>query len=249
MLLSVHQFPCLTDNYGYLVRDGESGLVACIDPPDADAVMAQLAVKQWKLDFILNTHWHGDHTGGNSVLAEQTGAVIIAPEEVAKRSGADRVVRPGDWVDVGSTRFDVLDTGGHTSQHISYYDAESGVVFVGDTLFAMGCGKIFEGTPIQMWESLKRLANLPPSTVVYCAHEYTNANCQFALSVDASHDVFERCVRVSKARSRGQWTVPTTIGLELATNPFLRAPLLKPELDPVDAFAALRTAKDSFVAR
>jgi hydroxyacylglutathione hydrolase len=249
MSISVHQFPCLNDNYCFLVRDECSGQVACIDPPDADAVRAQLVAKQWKLDFILNTHWHGDHTGGNAALAAETGAIIIAPDEVARRTGADRVVAPGDCVELGSTKFEVLDTAGHTSQHISYYDAVGGVVFVGDTLFAMGCGRIFEGTPAQMWESLKRLAQLPPATAVYCAHEYTNANCHFALSVDRSHDVFERCVRVSKARTRGEWTVPTTIGLELATNPFLRAPQLKPELEPVEAFAAIRAAKDAFVAR
>ena len=248
MTLTVHQFPCLEDNYCYLVRDDASGLVACIDPPDANAVRAQLATKNWKLSYIFNTHWHGDHIGGNAALAAETEALVIAPEEVTRRTGVDRTVRPGDWVELGATRFQVLDTGGHTSQHVSYYDVKSGIAFVGDTLFAMGCGRIFEGTPAQMWASLMRLAALPPSTLVYCAHEYTNSNCHFALSVDSSHDVFERSVRVSQARARGEWTVPTTIGQELATTPFLRAPLLKPKLDPVAAFASLRAAKDVFVA-
>lgn len=248
MSLTVHQFPCLDDNYCYLARDEVSGLVACVDPPDADAVMTELAGKGWRLDYILNTHWHGDHIGGNAQLAAATGACIIAPEEVTRRTDVDRTVRPEDWVEVGATRFQVLDTGGHTSQHVSYYDEISGVAFVGDTLFAMGCGRIFEGTPMQMWASLMRLAALPPSTLVYCAHEYTNSNCHFALSVDSSHDVFERSIRVSQSRARGEWTVPTTIGQELATNPFLRAPLLKPTMDPVEAFASIRAAKDVFIA-
>ena len=248
MSLTVHQFPCLDDNYCYLARDDVSGLVACIDPPDADAVMTELAAKSWRLDYILNTHWHGDHIGGNARLAAATGAWVIAPDEVTRRTGVDLTVRPGDCVELGATSFQVLDTGGHTSQHVSYYDDASGVAFVGDTLFAMGCGRIFEGTPAQMWASLMRLAALPPSTLVYCAHEYTNSNCHFALSVDSSHDVFERSIRVSQSRARGEWTVPTTIGQELATNPFLRAPLLKPTMDPVEAFASIRAAKDVFVA-
>ena len=246
MSLTVHQFPCLEDNYGYLVRNTATGKVACIDPPDADAVLEQLQVVQWSLDLILNTHWHNDHTGGNEQLREVTGAQIVAPEEVCRRKKVDRVVTPGDRVELGSTRFEVLDTGGHTAQHVTYFDPESRIAFVGDTLFSMGCGRIFEGTVDQMWSSLMRLAALPPTTFVYCAHEYTEANGRFAVAHDPSAAVRDRYLRVVNDRRKGQWTVPTTIANELATNPFLRAPLLYPELTPVEAFGTLRAAKDVF---
>ncbi|HEU0310039.1 MAG TPA: hydroxyacylglutathione hydrolase [Sphingomicrobium sp.] len=247
MGLTVHQFPCLEDNYGFLVHDEATGIVACIDTPDADAVLGELAAKQWQLDFILNTHWHGDHIGGNEKLRGTTGALIVGPQEVCRKSPVDRVVHPGDLVEIGATRFDVLDTGGHTSQHVSYYDAADRIVFVGDTLFAMGCGRLFEGTPEQMWTSLMRLAELPPEVTVYCAHEYTESNARFALMFDDSRPVRERFDEIVRARSQGEWTVPTTIGVERETNPFLRARLLVPNLDPVAAFAKLRSAKDGFV--
>lgn len=247
MSLTVHQFPCLTDNYCFLVRDGRSGKVACIDPPDSKAVAEELEKLRWGLDLILNTHWHGDHIGGNEALRSLTGAMVVAPAEVSDRTWVDRIVSPGEQVELGSATFVVIDTGGHTAQHVSYYDPASGIAFVGDTLFAMGCGRIFEGTPNQMWESLTRLAALPPATTIYCAHEYTEANGRFALEHDRSPSVIERMRHVRAQRRKGQWTVPTTIGLELSTNPFLRAPALHPSLEPVEAFAVMRTAKDRFV--
>lgn len=250
MPIKVHQFPCLSDNYGFLVRDEESGEVACIDTPEAEAVLRELDRLGWPLTYILNTHWHPDHAGGNQAIKARTGAFIIAPPEVEKTSTIDRVVADGDVVELGATRFLVIEAGGHTLGHIVYYSAQAGVAFVGDTLFPMGCGRLFEGTPDQMWRSLSRLAALPPETVVYSAHEYTLANARFALSVDKDPAILARAAAVAAARERGEPTVPTTIGEERETNPFLRAPLIlgeEGEGDPVAAFARIRAAKDSFV--
>lgn len=247
MPLTVHQFPCLSDNYGFLVRDETSGKVATIDTPDADAILAELDTLGWSLDLILNTHWHPDHAGGNAALKKATGATITGPAEVTRIAPLDRVVRGGDIVLLGETRFEVIDSGGHTLGHIAYHDASDGIAFVGDTLFALGCGRLFEGTPEQMWESLSRITALPDDTVVYCAHEYTAANARFALSVDDDPALKARADAVFAARERGEPTVPTTIGAEKATNPFLRAPRLRPAAStPAQAFAEIRAAKDSF---
>lgn len=247
MPLTVHQFPCLSDNYGFLVRDETSGKVATIDTPDADAILAELDTLGWSLDLILNTHWHPDHAGGNAALKKATGATITGPAEVTRIAPLDRVVRGGDIVLLGETRFEVIDSGGHTLGHIAYHDAADGVAFVGDTLFALGCGRLFEGTPEQMWESLSRITALPDDTVVYCAHEYTAANARFALSVDDDPALKARANAVFSARERGEPTVPTTIGAEKATNPFLRAPRLRPAAStPAQAFAEIRAAKDNF---
>ncbi|PIB90482.1 hydroxyacylglutathione hydrolase [Caulobacter sp. FWC2] len=247
MPLTVHQFPCLSDNYGFLVRDEASGKVATIDTPDAEAILAELDKLGWGLDLILNTHWHPDHAGGNEALKKATGASITGPAEVTRIAPLDRVVRGGDVVLLGETRFSVIDAGGHTLGHIAYHDAADGVAFVGDTLFALGCGRLFEGTAEQMWESLSRVTALPDDTVVYCAHEYTASNARFALSVDEDPALKARAKAVFAARERGEATVPTTIGAEKATNPFLRAPLLRPDAPtPAQAFAEIRAAKDSF---
>jgi hydroxyacylglutathione hydrolase len=246
MSLAIRQFPCLSDNYGFLARDEASGLVACIDPPDALAVLEALDMAGWTLDLVVNTHWHRDHSGGNETLRRATGARVFAPAEVTRMCEVDVIVHPGERVPLGATGFEVLDTAGHTAGHVSYYDAASGTAFVGDALFAMGCGRIFEGTARQMWASLERLAALPPATRVYCAHEYTEANGRFALTQDSSPAVAERCARIRELREQGRWTVPTTIAEELATNPFLRAPALMPGLEPALAFAAMRAAKDGF---
>ncbi|MDP3749402.1 MAG: hydroxyacylglutathione hydrolase [Phenylobacterium sp.] len=247
MTITVHQFPCLSDNYGFLVRDDASGLAACIDTPDAAAILRELEKLGWKLDLILNTHWHPDHAGGNADIVSATGATVVGPREVERIGKApDREVAHGDLVKLGETTFQVLDSGGHTLGHIAYFDAADHVAFVGDTLFALGCGRLFEGTPQQMWASLQRLADLPDDTKVYCAHEYTASNARFALSVDDDPALKARAAEIFAARERGEWTVPTTIGLEKATNPFLRAPLLRPGVPEHEAFAAVRAAKDSF---
>lgn len=246
MPLAVRQFPCLDDNYGFLVRDEATGLCATIDTPDAEVILAEAAKVGWTITHILNTHWHPDHAGGNAAIKAATGATVIGPREVEKIAPLDQVVGGGDEVMLGQTRLAVMDVGGHTLGHIAYYDQADGLAFVGDALFALGCGRIFEGTPEQMWDSLQGLAALPDSTIVYCAHEYTAANARFALSVDADAGVLARAEQVFAQREAGVATVPTTIGLEKATNPFLRAPHLRPQLPPAQAFAEVRAAKDVF---
>ncbi|MDB5498380.1 MAG: hydroxyacylglutathione hydrolase [Phenylobacterium sp.] len=251
MPLTVHQFPCLSDNYGFLARDDATGLTACIDTPDAGAILRDLKALGWKLDFILNTHWHPDHAGGNAEIVAATGATVVGPAEVTRISALDREVRGGDTVMLGETRFEVIETGGHTLGHIAYFDAADRIAFVGDTLFALGCGRLFEGTAEQMWTSLQRLAALPDDTTVYCAHEYTASNARFALSVDDDPALKARAERVFALRERGEPTVPTTIALEKATNPFLRAPKLAERVGAAGepdykAFGAVRAAKDVF---
>jgi len=251
MPLTVHQFPCLEDNYVFLARDAATGLAACVDTPDAGAILRELDKLGWKLDMILNTHWHPDHAGGNAEIVAATGARIVGPAEVTRISALDREVKGGDTVMLGETQFQVIESGGHTLGHIAYFDAADRIAFVGDTLFALGCGRLFEGTPEQMWTSLQRLAALPDDTTVYCAHEYTASNARFALSVDDDPALKARAEQVFAARQRGEATVPTTIALEKATNPFLRAPVLagrvgaagKPDYE---AFGAVRAAKDVF---
>lgn len=239
MPVTVHQFHCLSDNYGFLVRDDETGLAACIDTPEAGVILRELDKLGWKLALILNTHWHPDHAGGNAEIKAATGAEVVGPAEVTRISPLDREVKGGDEVVLGRTRFQVLESGGHTLGHVAYHDAADRVAFVGDTLFALGCGRLFEGTADQMWDSLQRLAALPDDTRVYCAHEYTAANARFALSVDADPALRARAEAIFAARERGEPTVPTTIGLEKATNPFLRAGNAR-------AFAEVRAAKDAF---
>ena len=239
MTLTVHQFPCLSDNYGFLIRDEATGKTACIDTPEVAPILAELETLGWGLDFILNTHWHPDHAGGNAAIKEATGATIVGPAEVRRIAPLDREVAGGDVVDLGETRLEVIESGGHTLGHIAFFAPADHKAFVGDTLFALGCGRLFEGTAEQMWESLQRLAALPDDTKVYCAHEYTASNARFALSVDDSPELKVRAADIFAARERGQPTIPTTIGLEKATNPFLRA-------GDAGRFADVRAAKDAF---
>lgn len=249
MPIAVHQFPCLSDNYGFLVRDEATGETATIDTPDADAILREVNATGWRLTHILNTHWHPDHAGGNAAVQAATGAQIVGPAEVRRIAPLDREVVEGETVALGETTFTVIDTGGHTLGHIAYHDAADAAAFVGDTLFTLGCGRLFEGTAEQMWTSLQKLATLPGETRVYCAHEYTAANARFALSVDPSPALATRAAEVFAARERGEATVPTTIGVERATNPFLRAPELalgRGARSPAAAFGAVRAAKDQF---
>jgi hydroxyacylglutathione hydrolase len=240
MTLDVRLFPCLNDNYGFLVRDSATGTVAAVDTPDAAAILAELERSGWgRLDLILNTHWHPDHTQGNAALQAQTGCEIVGPEEVRKAAPLDRVARGGDTVMLGETRLEVTDAPGHTLGHIVYRSPADDLAFVGDVLFTLGCGRLFEGAPEQMWDSLQALAAWPDETVVWCAHEYTAANARFALSLDDRPEMRVRAAEIMAMRARGEPTVPTTIGSEKAFNPFLRA------RDAAD-FAARRAAKDGF---
>lgn len=240
MTLDVRLFPCLSDNYGFLIRDAETGRVAAVDAPDADAILADLHASGWgRLDMILNTHWHPDHTAGNERLKAETGCEIVGPEEVRRAAPLDRVVAGGDFVELGATRFEVTDAPGHTLGHVVYRSQADRAAFVGDVLFALGCGRLFEGTPEQMWTSLQTLAAWPDETVVWCAHEYTASNARFALTLDDSAAMRAHADAIFAARERGEPTVPTTVGLEKRLNPFLTA------RDAQD-FAARRAAKDAF---
>ena len=240
MTLTVRQFACLSDNYGFLIRDEATGMVATVDTPDAEAVLAEIEASGWgRLDLILNTHWHPDHTGGNERLKAETGCAIVGPEEVRRAAPLDRVVVDGDVVMLGQTAFEVMAAPGHTLGHIIYRSAQDDLAFVGDVIFALGCGRLFEGTAEQMWDSLNRIAAWPEATTLYCAHEYTASNARFALSLDDRPEMLAHAEAVFAARERGQPTVPTTVGVERRFNPFLRA------TDAAD-FAARRAAKDGF---
>ena len=249
--LLIRQFPCLRDNYGFLIHEPMSGETAAIDTPDPEAILSEAAAAGWRICQIWNTHWHPDHAGGNARLKAATGALVIGPEEVTRLGAApDRIVQDGDRVQLGGLAAEVLDVGGHTLGHIAYWFGDQATAFVGDALFALGCGRLFEGTPGQMWASLSKLAALPDDTTIYCAHEYTEANARFALSVDAENPALQaRAREIASARAANRPTVPTNIGLERATNPFLRAPALKAGLglaSDVEAFAELRRRKDQF---
>ena len=250
-MLQIHQFPCLSDNYGFLAHEPESGATATIDTPDAEEILRQADAKRWRITDIWNTHWHPDHAGGNAAIKAATGARVTGPAEVERIGQApDRVIGEGDLVKLGGAKARVLDVGGHTLGHIAFvFDADK-VAFVGDALFSMGCGRLFEGTPQQMWASLSKIAALPRETTLYCAHEYTESNARFAMSVDANNeDLQTRVAEVKRLRGEGRPTVPMTLDLELRTNPFLRAPALKHavgQLSDVEAFAELRRRKDNF---
>lgn len=240
MPIEVRRLACRSDNYGFLVRDAATGQVATVDTPDAAAITADLEDSGWgRLDLILNTHWHPDHTEGNAALKAATGCEIIGPEEVRKVAPLDRVVDDGAVVLLGETQFEVTATPGHTLGHIVYRSVADQAAFVGDTLFALGCGRLFEGTPEQMWASLSRLALWPDETEIWCAHEYTAANARFALSVDDRAEMRAHAEAIFERRAMGHATVPTRLDVEKAFNPFLRA-------GSAERFGALRAAKDSF---
>lgn len=252
-MLQVHQFPCLNDNYGFLLHDPDSGETACIDTPDAEAYLREAEAKGWRITQIWNTHWHPDHAGGNEAIKAATGCTITAPEgDAAKIAGIDRTVADGDKVSLGGWTARVIDVGGHTLGHVAYHLPEAGVAFVGDSLFALGCGRMFEGNAPQFWASLSRLKALPPETTIYCAHEYTAASARFALHADPDNRALQAYVdEVEERRAQGQPTVPFPLARELETNPFLRAdePSLQARwggASPAETFAALRAAKDRF---
>lgn len=255
MPIEIRQFPCLSDNYGYLVRDAATGAVASIDSPDPEAVDAELKAAGWRLTHILNTHHHFDHAGGNLALKEKWGCRIFGPKgEAAKIPGLDDMVGEGDVVKLGDSAAQVFATPGHTLGHVIYYFAEDGAAFVGDTIFALGCGRLFEGSPAEMWGSLSKVAALPGDTLLYCAHEYTQSNARFALTADPHNKALaKRAAEIDRMRAEGMATVPSDVATERATNPFLRveeagvqAAVGMSGADPVEVFAEVRRRKDMF---
>jgi hydroxyacylglutathione hydrolase len=223
-MIEVYQFSARADNYGALVHDPQTGATASIDAPDADAVLAALDDTGWTLSKILITHHHGDHTAGNRKLKALTGCTIVGPaREAGSIPDLDVGVSEGDIVEVGSAKALVVETPGHTLGHVSYYFPEAGTVFVGDTLFSVGCGRLLEGDAKTMWRSLQKLMALPPETTLYCGHEYTHANARFALTVEPGNKALQaRAAEAEALAGRGEPALPTTIAQELATNPFLR---------------------------
>lgn len=239
--LEVVRIAALTDNYVWLVHDAASGETLVIDPAEAAPVLAEADRRGWRIGQVWNTHWHPDHTGGNAGVREAHGATVIAPAaEAAKIPTADRLASEGDVLTLGEHRAHVIATPAHTAGHVSFHFADDAAVFVGDTLFAMGCGRLFEGSAKDMFDSLAKLAVLPDDTLVYCGHEYTLSNARYAAAAEpANAAITERLKQVEAMHAAGEATVPTTIALEKATNPFVRA-------RSADELAERRAAKDAF---
>ena len=253
--LEVLQFPCRSDNYGYLIHDPVNGQTAAIDTPAVEPVNQLLSEHGWNLTHILNTHWHDDHAGGNLALKNQWHCKIVGAKRDAERiPGIDLALEDGDELSFGDHRATVFDVSGHTIGHIAFYFAADDALFCGDALFALGCGRLFEGTPAQMWQSLQKLKALPDQTQVYCAHEYTQSNAAFALSVEPENAALQaRSKQIDALRAAGKPTVPSTIAEEKATNPFLRPDSADLQSnvglsgdDLVAVFAETRRRKDRF---
>ncbi|MCE2510375.1 MAG: hydroxyacylglutathione hydrolase [Alphaproteobacteria bacterium] len=253
--LTIHQIPLLQDNYGYLLHEPQAKVTAVVDPAVSEPILRALAKRDWSLDYILNTHHHYDHTGGNLELKRATGCKIIGPRHDSDRiPGIDLGVSDGDTARIGGAEGEVIAVDGHTHGHIAYWFRESRALFCGDTLFSLGCGRLFEGEPEEMWESLKRLRILPDDSLVFCGHEYTPANARFALSIDPDNpDLLARVQEVEKKRTKGQSTVPSTLEMERRANPFLRADVDAiaravgmQGASPAQVFAEIRRRKDAF---
>jgi hydroxyacylglutathione hydrolase len=238
--LEIVRIPVLSDNYVWLVHEAESGETMVVDPAVAEPVLAEAERRGWKITQIWNTHWHPDHTGGNAAIKEATGCRITGPEAERERIPTlDVLVKEGDMVRLGNVEAKVIDVPAHTAGHIAYHFATEQAAFVGDTLFAMGCGRLFEGTAAQMYSNMRKLEALGDETAIYCAHEYTASNGRFALTVEPDNTALvARMAEVTTMRERGEATVPTTIALERATNPFVRAA-------SVEELAERRAAKDA----
>jgi hydroxyacylglutathione hydrolase len=240
MAIEIIRIPVLSDNYVWMVRESESGEVMVVDPAVALPVLAKADELGWKITQIWNTHWHPDHTGGNAEIKEATGCIITGPAaEFARIPTLDVQIKGGDKIMLGAASAKVIDVPAHTAGHIAYHFADDHTAFVGDTLFAMGCGRLFEGTADQMYANMRKLEALGDDTAVYCAHEYTLSNGRFALTVEPENAALvERMAEVTAMRERGEPTVPTSIALERATNPFMRA-------RSVEELASRRAAKDA----
>lgn len=253
--LEIVVFPMLSDNYGFLLHDPATGDTAVVDPAEADAALTACAAQGWRLTHILNTHHHGDHVGGNLALKAATGCTIIGPAYDRDRiPGIDVAVDEASGADFGGRHAQVFFVPGHTRGHIAYWFAADKALFCGDTLFSLGCGRLFEGTPQQMWSSLLKLRALPGDTRVYCAHEYTQSNARFALTAEPENAALRRhAEKVAAARSAGTFTIPSDLATEKACNPFLRAdqPDLRrrfgsAEASDAEVLGAIRAAKDRF---
>ena len=238
--LTVSAVPVLNDNYVWLITDPDSGETAAVDPSVTEPVLEAVAAKELRLTQVLNTHWHPDHTGGNQGIKAATGCTVTAPAEAERVSKIDRVVSEGDRVTVAGAQAIIWDIPAHTAGHIAYYFEDEGMIFVGDTMFAMGCGRLFEGTAEQMYANMQRIAALPEDVRIYCGHEYTLSNARFCAHADPDNRaVADRLAEVSALRERGEITLPTTVAQERETNVFVRA-------SNAEEFARLRAAKDSF---
>lgn len=240
MALEIVRIPVLSDNYVWLVHEPESGQTMVVDPAVAEPVLDEALARGWTITQIWNTHWHPDHTGGNAAIKDATGCTITGPAAEAERIPTlDRKVAEGDSVSLGKVNAQVLDVPAHTAGHIAFHFPTERVAFVGDTLFAMGCGRLFEGTAEQMYSNMRKLEALGDETRIFCAHEYTQSNGRFALTVEPDNSALvSRMEKVNAMREAGEPTVPTTIALERATNPFMRAA-------SVAELAARRAAKDA----
>ncbi|MFC3074885.1 hydroxyacylglutathione hydrolase [Shinella pollutisoli] len=253
--LDIDLFSCRSDNFGVLVHDPATGLTASIDAPEEKAILDVLARRGWTLSHIFTTHHHGDHVEANLPLKARFGATIVGPaREAARIPGIDRTVDGGDAFDFAGRRVEVIATPGHTAGHVSYHLPEEKLLFAADTLFALGCGRLFEGTAADMWQSLSKLARLPDETRVYFGHEYTLSNARFAVTVDPDNAALaRRAAEIQRLRADGAFTAPTTIGVEKETNPFLRAgdPAIRRHLGmegagDAEVFGEIRARKDRF---
>jgi len=239
-MLEIVPIPVLRDNYVWLMHDPASSETVAVDPSVAEPVLEEAVRRGWAISQVWNTHWHPDHTGGNDAIRAATGCTITGPAEAEKVSKLDRIVAGGDQARIGDFEAELIDIPAHTAGHVAFHLPGAGVAFTGDTLFAMGCGRLFEGDARQMYDAMQRLAALPPETRVYCGHEYTLANGRFALTVEPDNAALvARMAEVEALRERGEPTLPTTIALERATNPFMRAAT-------VEELAERRAAKDAF---
>jgi hydroxyacylglutathione hydrolase len=255
MTLQIVTIPCLADNYAYLAHDPDTGETAAVDVPEAGPILKALADRGWTLSHVLLTHHHWDHIEGlEALLAAHPALVVGAKADIKRLPPLDIAVAEGDTFRVGHETFQVIDVSGHTVGHVAYHAPESKIVFTGDSLMALGCGRVFEGTMPQMWHSLSKLAALPEDTIVCSGHEYTQANAKFALTVDSGNSaLISRANAVNEARKKGLPTVPSTLKEELDTNPFLRAdnPEIQANLGmsgatPEEVFAEIRARKDRF---
>ncbi len=255
MPIEIVTVPCLSDNYAFLVHDSETGATAVVDVPETGPIEAALSTRGWSLNHILITHHHHDHIGGVDTLRGATGAKVVgAKADISRLPGLDLAVDDGEMFDFAGHDVQVMDVSGHTVGHIAFYIPDANAVFTADSLMALGCGRLFEGTAGQMWASLSKLAALPPETTVCSGHEYTAANARFAATIEPDNQALkDRTAAITAARAKNQPTVPSTLAEELATNPFLRAGLSEVKdaigmrgRDDVAVFAEIRRRKDQF---